>query len=437
MAQSAFTITSSPPFSDAAALVSNNSDATKLLILSAASISTATTRTLTAPDASGTLALTSNNLSVFAATTSAQLAGVISDETGTGVLVFGTTPSFTTSMLLSSGFVMNWNASNVVLTHSSGLLTLGTGDLRITTAGTNAASVVTVGGTQTLTNKTLTSPTLTTPALGTPASGVATNLTSIPAANLLIASQAIGDTLYASSTTVWSRLGIGSTGNVLTVAGGVPTWAAPSGGSTVPTMKISTVFETATRFNQLATGGLINFVTSGVQLDTTATGSRYSSLQMPWFGGGLGTGNPFAGSPIWSTSIATLVINTGGSAYFGINDIPVGTSGHTYTAKHIGFKIVSGNLIATQADGTTENASGTLTAVVSGDTLDLILKVNGTSSVDYYWRRNGGALSAATNLTSNLPTGDDAAGILIQLSVSNNASTARMDCYFSNTSYER
>lgn len=65
---------------------------------------------------------------------------------------------------------MNWNASNVVLTHSSGLLTLGTGDLRITTAGTNAASVVTVGGTQTLTNKTLTSPTLTTPALGTPAS---------------------------------------------------------------------------------------------------------------------------------------------------------------------------------------------------------------------------------------------------------------------------
>lgn len=31
-------------------------------------------------------------------------------------------------------------------------------DVRVTTAGTNTASVVTVGGTQTLTSKTLTSP---------------------------------------------------------------------------------------------------------------------------------------------------------------------------------------------------------------------------------------------------------------------------------------
>ena len=43
-------------------------------------------------------------------------------------------------------------------THSTGILTVGTGDLRVTTAGTNTASVVTVGGTQTLTGKTLTSP---------------------------------------------------------------------------------------------------------------------------------------------------------------------------------------------------------------------------------------------------------------------------------------
>jgi len=39
---------------------------------------------------------TSNNLSVMAATTSTQLAGVISDETGTGLLVFGTNPVLTT-----------------------------------------------------------------------------------------------------------------------------------------------------------------------------------------------------------------------------------------------------------------------------------------------------------------------------------------------------
>lgn len=44
-------------------------------------------------------AQTANPLSQFAATTSSQLAGVISDETGSGSLVFGTTPTFTTSII--------------------------------------------------------------------------------------------------------------------------------------------------------------------------------------------------------------------------------------------------------------------------------------------------------------------------------------------------
>ena len=50
----------------------------------------------------GTVVYTTNNLSVFASTTSAQLRGVMSDETGTGVLVFATSPSFTTSVTTSS-----------------------------------------------------------------------------------------------------------------------------------------------------------------------------------------------------------------------------------------------------------------------------------------------------------------------------------------------
>jgi len=45
--------------------------------------------------AGGGNALTSNPLSQFAATTSAQLAGVISDETGSGSLVFSASPTFT------------------------------------------------------------------------------------------------------------------------------------------------------------------------------------------------------------------------------------------------------------------------------------------------------------------------------------------------------
>ena len=39
-----------------------------------------------------------------------------------------------------------------------------------------------------------------------------------------------GDTIYSSSGSTPARLGIGSTGQVLTVSGGIPSWATPAGG---------------------------------------------------------------------------------------------------------------------------------------------------------------------------------------------------------------
>jgi len=57
------------------------------------------TRTVTLQDATGTVALSVNNLSFFSSTTSSQLAGVISDETGSGSLVFATSPSLVTPSL--------------------------------------------------------------------------------------------------------------------------------------------------------------------------------------------------------------------------------------------------------------------------------------------------------------------------------------------------
>lgn len=63
-----------------------------------------TTNALVKPTAANfalanSLAVTTGNLSQFASTTSAQLAGVISDETGSGALVFANSPSFTTPTL--------------------------------------------------------------------------------------------------------------------------------------------------------------------------------------------------------------------------------------------------------------------------------------------------------------------------------------------------
>lgn len=62
-------------------------------------------------------ALTTNPLSQFAATTSAQLAGVLSDETGSGPAVFGTTPSFTTN--ITTPLIIGGTATTSTLTYKT------------------------------------------------------------------------------------------------------------------------------------------------------------------------------------------------------------------------------------------------------------------------------------------------------------------------------
>jgi len=109
---------------------------------------------------------------VFATTADSGVAAtdrLILDSVGTlkpaahdGVAL-GTTALGFADLFLATGATLHFENTDWVATHTAGILTVGTGDLRITTAGTNSASAVTVGGTQTLTNKTLTSPTLTTP----------------------------------------------------------------------------------------------------------------------------------------------------------------------------------------------------------------------------------------------------------------------------------
>lgn len=84
-----------------------------------------TNRTFTFQDTSSTLAMYSNNLSVFAATTSAQLAGVISDETGSGALVFGTSPTLTTPTL---GVASATSINNLSLTPPATSATLTVSD---------------------------------------------------------------------------------------------------------------------------------------------------------------------------------------------------------------------------------------------------------------------------------------------------------------------
>jgi hypothetical protein len=85
----------------------------------------------------GTVAYVANKLSVFAATSSSELAGVISDETGTGALVFANTPTLVTPVLgaatatsitaTSGNMVVNAAAGN----NSVNLVPTGTGSVDV------------------------------------------------------------------------------------------------------------------------------------------------------------------------------------------------------------------------------------------------------------------------------------------------------------------
>lgn len=88
---------------------------------------------------------------LMTATTSVTSATFRASSNDSGSL--GASGTAFSDLFLASGALIDFAAGNSVITHSSGILTVSTGDLRVTTAGTNTASVVTVGGTQTLTNK--------------------------------------------------------------------------------------------------------------------------------------------------------------------------------------------------------------------------------------------------------------------------------------------
>jgi hypothetical protein len=149
--------------------VQDDGDATKQAQFQASGITAGQTRTLTVPDASGTIALTADKLSAFAATTSAELAGVVSDETGTGALVFANTPTLVTPALGAATatsvnkVAVTAPAAGATLTLADGstLATVGAHAVTLTATGATGVTLPTTGtiatlaGTEELDNKTL------------------------------------------------------------------------------------------------------------------------------------------------------------------------------------------------------------------------------------------------------------------------------------------
>ena len=215
--------------------------------------------------------------------------------------------------------------------------------------------------------------------LGTPSSGTLTNATglplttgvtgTLPAANggTAQSTYATGDTLYASALNTVSKLTIGATGQVLTVAGGVPTWA------TLSTSAVTTFSAGTTGFTpSTATSGAITLagtlaVTNGGTGQTTAN-TAFNALapsqtsQSSKFLTTDGTNTSWA-SPVASAAsvtIGTTTVISGTSGYILYNN--AGSLGNLATTG-TGSVVLSTSPTLT---GTLTAATGTFSGIVTG-----------------------------------------------------------------------
>lgn len=101
----------------------------------------------------GTVLYTSNKLSAHASTTSAELASVISDETGSGLLVFATAPTFTTNVDSSATFTAFASANTLTVGFTgTGPSTTNISTGIVASANTKTINIGTGGATGSVTN---------------------------------------------------------------------------------------------------------------------------------------------------------------------------------------------------------------------------------------------------------------------------------------------
>lgn len=178
-----------------------------------------------------TSTVTGTNYGLWVAAAPSLLDG---NTTITGTTTLAT--SLTGLLKATSGVVSTATAGTDYLTVLSGVVTSSS---NVTSFGTFASSVLATAVSDETGSGSLvfaTSPTLVTPILGTPTSGTLTNVTGLPlttgTTGILPETKGgtnqgtytTGDILYASAANTLSKLGVGSTGNTLRIASGIPAW---------------------------------------------------------------------------------------------------------------------------------------------------------------------------------------------------------------------
>jgi len=198
-----------------------------------------------------------------------------------------------------------------------------------------------------------------------------------------------GDTLYASASNTLSKLAIGSTGQVLTVAGGVPTWSSPASGASI-TDDTTTNGTRYINFTSATSGSLSTIYTSSTKLQyNPSTGTI--------------TTTAFSGSGASLTSLNASNISSGtiGSSYVSGSYTSITGLGTVTTG------VWNANVIAPTYGGTGVN-NGTNTLTLAGNVTHAgafaqTFTASATTSLNL--PTSGYLISTVTNLANNPVTG--------------------------------
>jgi len=245
-----------------------------------------------------------------------------------------------------------------------------------------------------------------------------------------IGSYATGDILYASSPTALSKLAIGSTGELLTVASGLPSWVAGGAGITninglTGLIQYFATGSSGTDFNiasasvthtfNLPSASAVNrgaltsddWTTFNNKLSTASAASTYQTI-LTNSAGLLAALNDETG-----TSLA--VFNTSPTLVTPILGVAQGTSfnGLTLATASVGFTIAGGTTSKTLTVDETKSLSNYLLADGTRDITNLTITNNATASTlsiggAKFLVDSSGNITAINNVTTSFPSAQGA-----------------------------